>query len=90
MTSWPTTYVYHKTDLFITYGFALFSALGCSVIGLYAFAANRKSSYQNTFSTFLRATDKMEVRSRIRRNDTGADLLPDRLGKAEIQFHHRG
>jgi len=30
------------------------------------------------------------VQQRIRRNDTGADPLPDRLGKAEIQFHHRG
>jgi hypothetical protein len=81
--------VYHKTDLFITYGFALFSALGCSIIGLYAFSANRKSSYQNTFSTFLRATDKMDVRSRIRRNDTGADPLPKRLGKADVEFPHR-
>lgn len=89
VTSWPTTYVYHKSDLLITYGIALFSALSCSIIGLYAFSANRKSSYQNTFSTFLRATDKMDVRSKIRRGDVGADPLPKRLGKADVEFPQR-
>jgi hypothetical protein len=89
VTSWPVTYVYHKTDLFITYGFALFSALGCSILGLYAFSANHNSSYQNTFSTFLRATYKMDVRSKIRRGDVGADPLPQRLGKADVEFPQR-
>jgi hypothetical protein len=75
--------------LFITYGLALLSALACSIIGLYAFSANHKSSYQNTFSTFLRATNKMDVRSKIERSDAGGDPLPKRLGKADVEFHRR-
>jgi hypothetical protein len=78
--------VYHQSDLLITYGIALFSALGCSIIGLYAFSANRKSSYQSTFSTFLRATDKMDVRSKIKAGDVGADPLHKRLFKADVEF----
>ncbi|KAM0690751.1 hypothetical protein Q7P36_009520 [Cladosporium allicinum] len=89
VTSWPIIYVYHQTELFITYGLALLSALGCSIIGLYAFSANRKSSYQNTFSTFLRATDKMHVRSKVKGSDVGADPLPKRLGKSDVEFPHR-
>jgi hypothetical protein len=85
VTSWPNTYVYHKSDLFITYGFGLFSALGCSIIGLLAFATN-KYSYQNLFSTFLRATNDLDVRSRIADGDSGADPLPKRLAKSEVEF----
>jgi hypothetical protein len=85
VTSWPNTYVYHKSDLFITHGFGLFSALGCSVIGLLAFATN-KSSYQNLFSTFLRATNDLDVRSRIADGDSGEDPLPKRLARSEVEF----
>lgn len=88
VTSWPISYIYHKTDLLITYGLALFSALCCSVIGLCAFYANYRSSYQNTFSTFLRATNDLDLRSKIGSSDAGADPLPKRLGKAEVEFHH--
>jgi hypothetical protein len=89
VTSWPNTYLYNKTDLFITYGLALFSALGCSIIGLYAFSANDSSSYQNIFSTFLRATNDLGLRGQIRSNDTGTDPLTKRLAKAEVEFHNR-
>jgi hypothetical protein len=87
VTSWPNTYVYNKSDLFITYGLGLLSALGCSIIGLWAFAMN-KSSYQNLFSTFLRSTNNLEVRSRIADGDSGADPLPKRLAKSEVELRH--
>jgi hypothetical protein len=87
VTSWPVTYVYNKSDLFVTYGAGLLSALVCSIVGLWAFATN-KSSYQNLFSTFLRATNDLEVRARITDGDSGADPLPKRLAKSEVELRH--
>lgn len=83
VTSWPITYVCQQTDLLLAYGFAIFSTLGCSNLGLYTFFANG-SSYQNILSTYLRATKGLNVRAKVRSGDTGADPLPKQLAKAEV------
>lgn len=85
--TWPLTYVYARSDLFLAYGLSLFCALGCSVVGFYAFSMN-KASYQNIFSTFLRATNDLAIRSEVPRNDQGSDPLPKTFASTMISFNH--
>lgn len=88
VTSWPITYVYQQADLLLAYGLAIFSTLGCSMLGLYAFFANG-SSYQNIFSTYVRATNGLDIRAKVRSGDTGADPLPKLLARAEVVLGKR-
>jgi hypothetical protein len=83
--TWPVTYFYARSDLLIPYGVSLLCTLVCAIIGLHAFFANH-ASYQNIFSTFLRATNDLEIRSRIRSGDTGCDPLPEDLKQSEVRF----
>jgi len=83
--TWPVTYFYARSDLLIPYGVSLLCTLVCSIIGLHAFFANH-ASCQNIFSTFLRATNDLEIRSRIRSGDTGCDPLPEDLKQSEVRF----
>jgi hypothetical protein len=62
--------------------------LVCAIIGLHAFFANH-ASYQNIFSTFLRATNDLDIRSRIRPGDTGCDPLPEDLKQSEVSFSEK-
>jgi len=83
--TWPVTYFYARSDLLIPYGVSLLCTLVCAIIGLHAFFANH-ASYQNIFSTFLRATNDLDIRSRIRSGDTGCDPLPEDLKQSEVRF----
>lgn len=82
-TSFPVTYVYIRADLLLAYGIAFLCALCCAIIGLRAFLDN-EASYQNLFSTYLRATNTVALRSRMDAEDTGSDPLPKALARTEI------
>lgn len=60
------------SDLLITYGVAFLCGLGCSAVGLYAFFVNDES-YQNLFSTYVRATNASDLRLHADGGDKGAD-----------------
>lgn len=83
VTTFPVTYVYTCADLLLAYGIAFLCAFCCSIIGLRAFLDN-EASYQNLFSTYLRATNTVALRSRIDAEDTGSDPLPKALARTEI------
>lgn len=84
--SWPVTYVYAQSELLLAYGISVLCTLGCSSVGLHAFFVN-DASYQNIFSTFLRATNDLDVRSQISENDKGSDPLPKALAKATVTLN---
>lgn len=86
--TWPVTYVYSKADLLLAYGTSIACAIVCCLVGLHAFAINN-ASYQNLFSTYLRATNDIDIRSHIRPQDVGADPLPKSLGKAVVTLSGR-
>lgn len=81
--TWPVTYVYTASDLLLAYGVAFIFALACSAIGLYAFFVNN-ASYQNLFSTYIRATVDSAIRSQMQSGDDGADPLPSTLAKTRV------
>lgn len=83
VTTWPVTYIYSMSGLLIPYGVALLCALSSSLIGLYAFMQN-SGSYQNLFSTYLRATDGFFIQSQIDKTDTGIDPLPKALAQYKL------
>jgi hypothetical protein len=83
VTTFPVTYVYTRADLLLAYGIAFLCAFCCAIIGLRAFL-NNDASYQNLFSTYLRATNTVALRSRIDAEDTGSDPLPKALARTEI------
>jgi hypothetical protein len=60
----------------------------CAMVGFYAFFIN-DASYQNLFSTFLRATNDLEIRSNISSGDTGSDPLPKDLAKTAVTLSGR-
>jgi hypothetical protein len=86
VSSYPVTYSYSISGLLIPYGSAFLCALGCSIVGLYAFFANN-ASYQNLFSTYLRATKDSEFDSRVYAGDSGADPLPQPLARSRIAMN---
>ena len=83
------TYVYAKSDLLLAYGISIFCTLVCAAVGFYAFFAN-DASYQNMFSTYLRATNDLDIRSHISPGDTGCDPLPEALAKTAVTLSGRG
>ena len=83
--TWPVTYVYTASGLILAYGVAFLCALGCSAVGLYAFYVNN-ASYQNLFSTYIRATVDSAIRLQIQSGDDGADPLPKTLAKFYVAF----
>lgn len=83
VTSYPTTYVYDAKSLLLAYGVSLLCSALCCAAGLYAFLVNH-GSYQNLFSTFVRVTNDTELRSLISSDDSGADPLPQVLGRARV------
>lgn len=78
--------MYAPRELLLAYGISFLCALACSCVGLHAFFIN-DASYQNVFSTFLRATNDLEVRSQISENDKGSDPLPNALAKATVTLN---
>lgn len=76
-------YIYAKTDLLVAYGIAFMCALCCAIIGLRAFLTNN-ASYQKIFSTYLRATNSLSLRSQIGYGDTGSDPVPKVLARTGI------
>lgn len=78
VTTWPATYAYSRSDLLVPYGIAILCALICSVVGLHAFFHNQ-GSYQNVFSTFIRATNNSALRRQTEAGDSGSDPLPKPL-----------
>ena len=58
-------------------------------MGFYAFFAN-DASYQNLFSTYLRATNDLDIRSHITPGDAGCDPLPEALAKTAVTLSGRG
>ena len=86
--TWPVTYVYRKADLFLADGTSVAYAIVCCVVGLHAFAVNN-ASYQNLFSTYLRLTNDIDIRSHIQPQDVGSDPLPKSLGKAVVTLSGR-
>ena len=83
--TWPVTYVYTASGLILAYGVAFLCALSCSAIGLYAFYINN-ASYQNLFSTYIRATVDSAIRLQTQPGDDGADPLPKSLAKSYVLF----
>lgn len=88
MNTWPTTYVYTASELLLAYGVAFLCALSCSVVGLYAFYMNN-ASYQNLFSTYIRATNNLDIRSQTELGDDGADPLPKAFAKSHVALGGR-
>lgn len=86
--TWPVTYIYLASDLLLAYGIAFLCALSCSAVGLYAFYIN-KASYQNLFSTYLRAANDSDIRSQMKEGDDGADPLPKDLARSQIALDDR-
>lgn len=85
---WPLTYVYNRTDVFVAYGVSLLASLLCALVGFRAFHSNN-ASYQNLFSTYLRATSDAGLASYIQGTDAGDDPLPKSLAKAEVRLSPR-
>jgi len=85
VTSYPVTYVYNQFDLLLPYGLSFLFALICSTIGLHAFVVNH-ASYQNLFSTFLRAMKGSELWSSVDPGDSGADPLPQGLARSKVMM----
>ena len=86
--TWPVTYVYSKADLVLAYGTSVACAMVCCVVGLHAFVVNG-ASYHNLFSTYLRATHDIDIRSHVQPQDVGSDPLPKSLGKAVVTLSGR-
>lgn len=83
--TWPVTYVYTASGLILAYGVAFLCALSCSAVGLYAFYVNN-ASYQNLFSTYIRATVDSAIRLQTQSGDDGADPLPKSLASFYVAF----
>lgn len=88
MKTWKVTYVYEDSGLLLAYGISFLCTLVCAVVGLYAFFIN-DASYQNIFSTFIRASNELEIRSRISPRDLGSDPLPKDLAKTAVTLTRR-
>lgn len=88
MEHWEITYAYAESGLLIAYGVSLICTLICAIVGFHAFSVN-DASYQNIFSTFLRATNDLEIRSNISSGDMGSDPLPKGLAKTAITLGGR-
>ncbi|KAF7187316.1 hypothetical protein HII31_11404 [Pseudocercospora fuligena] len=86
----PISYVYNQQDLWLAYGLCLVSTLLCAGIGTRAFVANDHASFQNMFSTYLRATGDAELRAIVPIDDTGADPLAKNIAKARIMMQGSG
>ena len=87
METWPITYVYTRSDLFIAYGVSFLAALLCTMVGIRAYFVN-DASYQNMFSTYIRATTGAGLGSYIEHTDAGHDPLPKALAKARFDMSH--
>lgn len=83
VTTYPITYTYAEYQLLTAYGLASIFAVLCAVIGLYAFYAN-SASYQNLFSSFIRATTGHQVHRVLDTDSSGADPLPKHQARARI------
>lgn len=83
--TWPVTYVYTASGLILAYGMAFLCALSCCAVGLYAFYVNN-ASYQNLFSTYIRATADSAIRLQTQSGDDGADPLPKTLANFYVGF----
>lgn len=83
--NWPVTYVYTASGLILAYGVAFLCTLGCSAVGIYAFYVNN-ASYQNLFSTYIRATVDSAISSQTQPGDDGADPLPKALANFYVAF----
>lgn len=83
--SWPITYVYDRSDIYLAYGLSFLCTCICAAVGLHAFFVNH-DSYQNVFSTFLRVTNIPELQVLIGPTDTGADPLPNQLAQARFKM----
>lgn len=81
--TWPVSYHYDQRDLLFAYGIAFACALICSILGLHAFFRN-DASYQNVFTTYMRAMKSTELQMQVRDDDTGADPLPKAIARAEV------
>ena len=88
MNTWPVTYVYAKSDLLLAYGISILCTLICAGVGFYALFAN-DASYQNMFSTYLRATNDLDIRSHISPGDAGCDPLPKALAGTAVTLSGR-
>lgn len=88
VTTWPVTYIYSASGLLIPYLVALFCALCTSVVGLRAFVKNG-GSYQNLFSTYLRAADGSFDLSLVETDDVGLDPLPKTLARQKLTLSGR-
>jgi hypothetical protein len=81
--TWPITYVYAVLDLRLACGVAFLCALSCSAVGLYAFYVNN-ANYQDLFSTYIRATNDVDIRSKTKAGDDGADPLPKAFARSHV------
>ena len=84
------SYIYDSVVLVITYGLAFILTQICVLLGLYAVAKNR-GTYQNRFSTFLRATkNTSELRRYSNVNDDATDPRPKELSRATVNIFRPG
>lgn len=82
--TYPISYHYDPFDLPLPYGLSLLFTLICAGIGLRAFFLNDHASFQNLFSTYLRATSGLDIKGLVPVGDTGADPLSKSIAKARI------
>ncbi|KPI37348.1 uncharacterized protein AB675_10331 [Cyphellophora attinorum] len=84
--SYPIVYSYDRRDLLLPYGLGLVSAVACCLVGLHAFHVNGLASFQNQFSTYLRAIREDVWQGVFEDNDHdgGADPLPKKLASAKV------
>lgn len=85
---WEVAYIYTGSGLLLAYGISMLCTLVCAIVGLYAFFIN-DASYQNVFSTFLRAINDLDTRSHISVGDKGSDPLPKDLAKTTVTLSGR-
>lgn len=80
------SYLYNSFDLILTYSLAFIATTISVMFGLYASLLNR-GSYQNRFSTFIRATrDDRQLRNYINQEDQAADPRPKAFTTATVQI----
>ena len=85
ITTWSNTYVYQQQDLLLAYSISFLVSLICCILGLHSFYRNG-SSFQNNFSTYIRAAESsnFDIRATVSPGDTGADPLSKKIGETMI------
>ena len=80
--------MYQEKDLIVAYGMAFGASLICCVLGMLSYGMNG-NSFQNNFSTYIRAAEGSNFRASVSPGDTGAGPLPRRIGEKTVRLASR-